>query len=228
MQIALLVTDQDQSALIAQVLQAAGYACHPCKDDGRLPEHLQEHACDLLIADWPAATSRLRLLRAVRGHMAEPFPILLLAERGSEETLVAALEAGACDYLVQPLRRGELAMRVKVLLARAYPEAMTEAPQRFGAYAFETGAARLTRNGVAIQLTRKEFDLALLFFRNLGRPLSRAYLQEAIWAHDTDLPSRTIDTHVSRVRSKLGLHPENGFRLVPVYSFGYRLEQVPE
>ena len=70
------------------------------------------------------------------------------------------------------------------------------------------------------------FALALLFFRNLGRPLSRAYIHEAVWQRDTALPSRTMDTHVSRVRNKLQLKPEHGYRLVPVYSYGYRLEKL--
>jgi DNA-binding response OmpR family regulator len=83
-------------------------------------------------------------------------------------------------------------------------------------------------NGQSVELTQKEFDLALLFFRNIGRPLSRAYIREAVWASDAEIASRTMDTHVSRVRSKLLLRPENGFRLAPVYSYGYRLEQLPE
>jgi DNA-binding response OmpR family regulator len=80
--------------------------------------------------------------------------------------------------------------------------------------------------GSTVNLTQKEFDLALLFFRHLGRPLSRAFIRESIWMQEADVPSRTVDTHVSRVRSKLRLRPENGFRLLPVYNFGYRLEQI--
>jgi DNA-binding response OmpR family regulator len=82
--------------------------------------------------------------------------------------------------------------------------------------------------GKQIEVTQKEFDLALLLFQNLGRPLSRAYILEAIWSRERDVPSRTMDTHVSRVRNKLQLKPENGFRLTPVYSYGYRLEQLPK
>jgi len=77
-----------------------------------------------------------------------------------------------------------------------------------------------------LDVTHKEFALALLFFRNMGRPLSRAYIHEAVWQRDTALPSRTMDTHVSRVRNKLQLKPEHGYRLVPVYSYGYRLEKL--
>ena len=79
-----------------------------------------------------------------------------------------------------------------------------------------------------IPVTQKEFALALLFFQHLGRPLSRAFIHEAVWSGDAELSSRTLDTHVSRVRTKLGLIPQRGYRLVPVYSFGYRLEQITE
>ena len=93
---------------------------------------------------------------------------------------------------------------------------------QFGAYKFETRAGRITINDEPVEMTQKEFDLALLLFRNLGRPLSRAYILEAVWSRDVDIPSRTMDTHISRVRSKLELRPENGYRLAPVYSYGYR------
>ncbi|HMO42855.1 MAG TPA: helix-turn-helix domain-containing protein [Phenylobacterium sp.] len=73
-------------------------------------------------------------------------------------------------------------------------------------------------------MTAKEFALALTLFRNANRPLSRAYLMETVWGRRPDLATRTLDAHVSRLRSKLNLHPEQGYRLAPVYSFGYRLE----
>jgi DNA-binding response OmpR family regulator len=88
-------------------------------------------------------------------------------------------------------------------------------------------SGRLMLDGQSIEVTHKEFALALLLFRHLGRPLSRAYIMEAVWSDDAGLSSRTLDTHISRVRSKLRLRPEQGFRLAPVYSYGYQLEQLP-
>jgi DNA-binding response OmpR family regulator len=117
--------------------------------------------------------------------------------------------------------------RVQALLRRAYPAQNATEQIQFGDYIFEVRTGRLTIKGNPVELTQKEFDLALLFFRNIGRPLSRAYILEAVWARDIEVPSRTMDTHVSRVRSKLQLRPEYGFRLAPVYSYGYRLEQIP-
>eukprot|EP01030_Chromulinospumella_sphaerica_P012013 gene12013-11807_t len=90
---------------------------------------------------------------------------------------------------------------------------------------FHPKFSTIVRHTKRVVMTQKEFDLALLLFRNLGKPLSRSHIQETVWGRDTDLPSRTMDTHISRVRSKLALRPEQGFRLTPVYGFGYKLEQ---
>jgi DNA-binding response OmpR family regulator len=151
---------------------------------------------------------------------------MFMTSRSGEDDIVAGLAAGADDYMIKPLRRGELLARVQALLRRAYPSQNMVEQIQFGSYIFETRTARLLKDNVPIEVTQKEFELALLFFRNLGRPLSRAYILEAVWARDIELPSRTMDTHVSRVRTKLQLRPEFGFRLAPVYSYGYRLEQI--
>jgi hypothetical protein len=73
-------------------------------------------------------------------------------------------------------------------------------------------------------MTPKEFQLAMILFNNLARPLSREYLLRRVWGQRPDLETRTLDAHVSRLRSKLHLRPANGFRLTTVYGFGYRLE----
>ena len=85
-----------------------------------------------------------------------------------------------------------------------------------------------TRNGERLELTPKEFELTVVLFRNLGRLLSRGHLQEAVWGRSGDLVTRTVDTHVSQVRKKLDLRAETGYRVVPIYNYGYRLEQVGE
>jgi len=141
---------------------------------------------------------------------------------------LAGLAAGADDYIIKPVRRGELVTRVQALLRQAYPAYQASEQIRFGSYVFAVRMAKLTVAGKAVELTQKEFDLALLFFRHLGHPLSRATILEAIWPQDDQMASRTLDTHVSRVRSKLGLKPEQGFRLATVYSYGYRLDKTAD
>jgi DNA-binding response OmpR family regulator len=96
----------------------------------------------------------------------------------------------------------------------------------FGEYEFDLSAKHVLVRGTAVAVTQKEFDLALLLFQHLSRPLSRAHILDVIWKQATEIPSRTMDTHVSMLRSKLGLRPENGYRLTPIYGYGYRLERI--
>jgi DNA-binding response OmpR family regulator len=84
----------------------------------------------------------------------------------------------------------------------------------------------VTRHGAEVDLTQKDFDLAVFLFRNVGNLVSRGHILESVWGRTSDLNTRTVDTHVSRLRSKLGLVPENGWKLSAVYQHGYRLEQV--
>ncbi|QAU35795.1 response regulator transcription factor [Janthinobacterium sp. 17J80-10] len=229
MRIAVLDDDHSQTDLVCQVLKSAGHTCYPFQSGKEMLNQLRRESFDLLIIDWQVPDlSGPEVLQWAREKLSPNLPVLFMTSRSGEDDIVAGLAAGADDYMIKPIRRGELTARVQALLRRAYPNQASAEQIQFNQYVFEPRTGRLTANGQAIEVTQKEFDLALLFFRNLGRPLSRAYILEAVWSRDVDIPSRTMDTHVSRVRSKLQLRPENGFRLAPVYSYGYRLEQITE
>lgn len=229
MRIAVLDDDHSQTDLVCQVLKSAGHTCYPFQSGKEMLNQLRRESFDLLIIDWQVPDlSGPEVLQWAREKLNPNLPVLFMTSRSGEDDIVAGLAAGADDYMIKPIRRGELTARVQALLRRAYPNQTSAEQIQFGHYVFEPRTGKLTANGQPIEVTQKEFDLALLFFRNLGRPLSRAYILEAVWSRDVDIPSRTMDTHVSRVRSKLQLRPENGFRLAPVYSYGYRLEQITE
>jgi DNA-binding response OmpR family regulator len=228
MRIAVLDDDHSQADLVCQVLTSAGHTCHSFDSGREMLNHLRRESYDMLIIHWQVPdVSGSEVLRWARDRLPANLPVLFMTSRSGEDDIVAGLAAGADDYMIKPIRRGELVARVQALLRRAYPAQNAAEQIQFGDYIFEVRTGRLTIKGNPVELTQKEFDLALLFFRNIGRPLSRAYILEAVWARDSEVPSRTMDTHVSRVRSKLQLRPEYGFRLAPVYSYGYRLEQIP-
>jgi DNA-binding response OmpR family regulator len=96
----------------------------------------------------------------------------------------------------------------------------------FGDFEFDFRARAVFVKGRAVTLTQKEFSLALLLFQCIDASLSREQIFEAVWPSSAGAPSRTMDTHISVVRTKLGLRPENGYRLSPIYGYGYRLEQL--
>jgi DNA-binding response OmpR family regulator len=227
MRIAVLDEERGQRDLLCQVLKAAGHTSIPFDKGSALLEAANSESADMVLMHWQATDmAPERVLTTLRESLPQGFPVIFLTGRSSEDDIIAGLSGGANDYIIKPVRRGELVARVQALLRRAYPAENGVEQIQFGHYVFESRTGRLSVNGQPVELTHKEFDLALLFFRNLGRPLSRAYILEAVWARDIDVPSRTMDTHVSRVRSKLKLRPEHGYRLAPVYSYGYRLEQM--
>ena len=82
------------------------------------------------------------------------------------------------------------------------------------------------RDQTVIDLTAKEFELAIFLFKNSGKLLSRELIANSVWGRPISDLSRTIDTHISRIRKKLDLCPEHGYRLQPIYNAGYRLERV--
>ncbi|HWZ47596.1 MAG TPA: response regulator transcription factor [Herbaspirillum sp.] len=234
LRIAILNNDAGQLALLSGALQA--YRCDGFRSPAELLQFQQSlpaaDQTDLFLLDLHTlqghADAMATLLATARAAKA---PVLLSATHSEAAALESALTAGADDYVLKPLRRNEVLLRVQILLKRAHPEYRNAQQIRFAQYVFETPSHRITHAGVDIDVTQKEFELALLLFGNLGRPLSRAYIQDAIWSRSdqpdqSDLPSRTLDTHISRVRNKLQLKPEQGFRLTPVYGYGYQLEQI--
>jgi DNA-binding response OmpR family regulator len=227
MRLAVLHHDTTELESICSILSAAGHTVLACHSGKELLQHVRRDAVDLLVLDWQDIDMPPdEVMHGLREKLQLSIPVLFITGRSCEDDIVAGMAAGANDYMIKPLRRSELVARVQALLRRTYPNLHVPENLEFGQYVFETRSAHLTLKGETIDLTQKEFDLALLLFRNLGRPLSRAYILVAVWSRDADIPSRTLDTHISRVRNKLLLKPENGFRLAPVYSYGYRLEQV--
>ncbi|MGB7192379.1 MAG: winged helix-turn-helix domain-containing protein, partial [Collimonas pratensis] len=112
---------------------------------------------------------------------------------------------------------------VQALLRRSYPSRSLSGKMVFDDYVFEMEPSRLSLRGNAIAVTSKEFNLALLLFQNINRTISRSHIFGAVWGSSTDAPSRTLDIHITRVRKKLGLFPENGYDLYSIYNYGYRL-----
>ena len=229
MRITVFDEDRSQRSLLLDTLTGAGHSCDVFDHAKILLSHLKREKFDLLIFNGMlTSVDNMTILQWVR-EQAPSVPVLLIASTTAADTILAGLAAGANDYLIKPLRRAELLVRVELLLRRAYPTHNPVEHDQFGKYLFESRAARLSIDGKAVALTQKEFNLALLLFRNIGRPLSRATILETVWALESEaasVTSRTVDTHISRVRSKLGLRPENGYQLAPVYSYGYQLEKI--
>lgn len=226
MRIAILEDDADQAELIRSHLSSIGHECLVYGSGKSLILDAGRESFDLFLLDWQVPDlSGEEVLRWVRINVATPVPVMFVTNRDSEKDIVSALEQGADDYMRKPFNRAELLARVGALLRRAYPQKSAET-LTIEAYSFDMKNQTITLSGIVIDVTQKEFDLALFLFQNLGRLLSRGHILGAVWGRAVEIPSRTMDTHVSRIRTKLNLRPESGFKLTPVYNYGYRLEQT--
>lgn len=194
---------------------------------------------DLLILDWTVPDlDGIDLLRWLRDYQKDETPVLMLSVHGSDRQIAEALDEGANDYVVKPFRSLELCARVRRLLkqrcdlTQAHAATQTPLQERYGAWLFDRGLLMVEiaspSGGIPqrCEVTDREFRMALALFRHIGQPVSRSYLLEQGSHRGEILSSRALDSHIYRLRSKLGLHPANGIQLQTVYGQGYRLEWV--
>ncbi|MDB0542255.1 response regulator transcription factor [Ralstonia solanacearum] len=225
MLIALLEDDRDQRDVILAWLESGGHVAHGFGDGTGFIGQVKRERFDLLMVDWMLPdTNGGRIIHWAREQLGWKVPIIVLTSREDEQTTVSALKSGADDYLVKPVRPAVLLARIDAL-ARRYGT-VASAGKRFGAYEIDLQGGRIALEGSAIELTQKEFDLAVYLFDSPGKLLSRDHLLNRIWGLNTDVDTRTVDTHVSRLRKKLRLDGSNGWRVAPVYGYGYRFEQA--
>ncbi len=227
MRIAVVEDDPAQAELLTSWLEGAR---HDCKrfDTGRaflLAVHRESY--DVVILDWglPDVPGD-EVLAELRRSPQWALPVLFVTSRTREEDIVHALEQGADDYIAKPVKKAEMLARVAALHRRAQRRPTRDGIYDFPPYRFSVSTSQATKDGIPVELTKKEFDLSLHLFRNADRLLSRGHILESVWGTRADLNTRTVDTHVSRVRSKLGLGASVGWRLRSVYQHGYRLEQI--
>lgn len=229
MRAAVLDDDPAEATFVAQVIEGVGHACTVFSSSRALMAKLRQETYDMLVLDWDIREiSAAEIATWARQRLSPPPRILMLTDRLDSDGIVDALNAGADDFLIKPLDAAVVRARIHAVLMRRYHTEPGTRVETFEGVAFDPLRQVATIGDERVQLTSKEFALALVLFRNMHRSLGRTYLMEAVWGRNPNLATRTLDQHVSRLRSKLKLRPDRGFRLAPVYSYGYRLERVTE
>ncbi|MDO4704682.1 MAG: response regulator transcription factor [Comamonadaceae bacterium] len=226
MRIAILDDDPLVQGMERATIEKMGHTAYLYGDGTSLLKDLRRQTFDLIIIDWMLPDmDGPAVVDAIRKSIGSSTPILFVTQRNSESDVIAGLSCGADDFMAKPIRIGELTARVNALLRRAYPASQSGSGiMEFGIYTFDTENRTLAVRGEPVEMKAREFDLALFMFQNAGRLLSRDHVRELVWGQANQVPSRSLDTHVSRLRTKLGLHPENGYVVNAVYGVGYRLE----
>jgi DNA-binding response OmpR family regulator len=221
----LIVEDEyELAALVRRQLEGEGHTAM-IANDGQTALLLAHQANpDLVILDWMLpGLDGLTVCRKLRERSI--VPILMLTARDDEADRVLGLEVGADDYMTKPFSLRELMARVRAILRRVdllrRDDEQQTGPIVLGKLQIDPLGRRVEIEHQVIDLTVKEYDLLLLLARHPGRSFSRAYLLDHIWGEGYEGGDRTVDTHIVRLRRKLG---EVGDKIMTVWGVGYRFE----
>jgi DNA-binding response OmpR family regulator len=232
----ILVVEDERNLndLVTQLLRQEGHEVFQAVDGEQGLNAVEAVQPDLVILDWMLPKlDGLVVCRRIREHHVTP--IIMLTAKGEEADMILGLEVGADDYVTKPFRNRELLARVRSILRRqdlnreavSVQAIIAETPKEVGD--LTAGPIRINADQRAaflhdeeIELTPKEFDLLILFVQNPGRAFSRDYLLERVWGDDVFVTDRTVDTHVQRLRKKLG---DESDMIRTVWGVGYKLQR---
>lgn len=218
--IKILIVDDEKAIcdLIDLNLSTSGYHCKAVQNGLEAIDLIEKENFDLVLLDimLPGADG-FDVMEYIRPLQV---PVIFITAKHEVKDRVKGLKLGADDYLVKPFDVVELTARVEAVLRRYHKADMILTA---GDVAVDVEARQVTRKGIPVILTNKEFGLLLLFMRNKNVALFRETLYENVWEGEYSGDSRTVDLHVQRLRRKLGWE----HCLATVYKVGYRLE-VPQ
>ncbi|CAJ0680498.1 Sensory transduction protein regX3 [Ralstonia mannitolilytica] len=230
MKIGLIDTHLARQQAIHSALQPTRFECVPLFLSRQVFEAIDLQGINLLMVgshahDMPG----LSLVRTVRERVGPGMAIVYLADGHADSETADALNHGADLCFQGEIRPPELLARLDALIRRfAVSRAVRASEIQLGPYTIDRQNRAIRLRDTLVSVHAREFELALLLFANAGRVLSRADIELALWGRELSPYSRTLDTHVSRLRKKLLLGPENGLRLRAIYGQGFCLERVME
>jgi len=227
----LLVEDDDAIAVAMRLhLEDAGYRLHREANGQHAMAAIDRQRWDLVLLDLmlPGADG-WEVCRHLRARHAD-VPVIMLSARSAEAHRVLGLELGADDYVAKPFSMLELVARIRALLRRIEQMRSTTASKQeisFGPFRLDTVRRELLRDGTAVPLTLREFDLLHFLLKHPGRPFSRGELLQRVWGEGFDGYEHTVNSHINRLRSRIEEDPRNPKRVVTVWGVGYRFDLQP-
>lgn len=224
MRVAIADDDPELLEQLASALEGSSHSFDRYRNGAEMLTGLKRETYDVVLIDWnmPGKTG-LEIVNWASANLSPPPAMILITSRADKEDVVKGLEAGAIDYIVKPESNEVILARIEAAV-RKVRSSQKPRFEEFGQYRIDRLQETIERGGEPVKLTAKEFKVAELLFDNLNRPLSRNYIFSQVWNGSPDMETRTLDMHISRVRSKLELRPQNGFAIQTVFGFGYRMD----
>ena len=224
----LVVDDEsDVTELLQYRLEQEGYRVATLNDPLGFVAKVREFEPDLMLLDiMMPELSGIQLCRIVRADPSmKDIPVIFLSARGEVEDRIKGLEAGAEDYVSKPFNINELILRISKMLKRSGAPSQPAGQSRIeiAGVVIDEDLHQLTVDGKNVLLTATEFRLLKLLMERKGRVQTRDHLLVNVWHYDTDIETRTVDTHVRRVREKLGQYAH---MIETVRGVGYRAVDI--
>ena len=224
----LVVDDEsDVTELLEYKLEQEGYRVATLNDPLACIAKVREFEPELVLLDiMMPELSGIQLCRIIRADpITKEIPIIFLSARGEVEDRIKGLEAGAEDYISKPFNTNELLLRTSKMLRRSGSRSEPAGQSRIeiAGVVIDEDLHQLTVDGKNVTLTATEFRLLKLLMERKGRVQSRDHLLVNVWHYDTDIETRTVDTHVRRLREKLGQHAH---MIETVRGVGYRAVDI--
>ncbi len=223
----ILIADDEADVinLVTQSLASAGYDIAKASDGQDALDKARRLEPALVILDlmMPKMTGT-DVLRALKTDpRTAAIAVVMLTARKEEVDRIVCLELGADDYVVKPFSPRELALRIKSILSRRGGPPPTARYSQYGSIALDRDGHEVKVKGRRVDLTAVEYKLVSALFRQPGRVFTREELLNAVWGMDSEIEIRTVDTHMRRLRDKLGAAAA---QVATVRGFGYRLDEA--
>jgi two-component system alkaline phosphatase synthesis response regulator PhoP len=220
-----LVVEDDEAMAVAlrDGFTYEGYEVAVARDGEVGLRLAREETPDLMILDvmLPKMTG-LEICKILRGEGSR-LPIIMLTARGQEIDKVLGLKLGADDYVTKPFSFMELMARVEAVLRRTQPDGGTTRPiHEFGDVTIDLDRHEAGKAGESLDLTPREFRLLGYFLEHRGEVISREELLDAVWGYDTIPFTRTVDTHIAKLRKKIEEDASDPQHIITVHRLGYK------
>lgn len=224
----LIADDNEQiTKILAQFAHHEGFQTDIVHDGRQALAAFQEKSYDILLLDvMMPGKDGFAVCREIR--QTSNLPIIMITARGEDFERIMGLDTGADDYIVKPFSAAEVMARVRAVLRRIdrLPTARGQVRElHYDNLCIDTSEYRARIDNHIIPLTRKELDILWLLLENKGRVFSRDHLLDRLWGIDYEGDSRTVDSHIKRLRAKLDTHPHERWQIKTVWGVGYTFEE---